>query len=495
MADPGSASTRPRIRILLALTLIGLGTITVLLTKPVQANRVLILASPLVDRGRDVGPGMETLLSDCLEVLAGATVTHISALPPPALLSQFPPKTHLLRFQGSREGDRLALTLEWTTAARLLSGQPWLPDSGVGLHPRETMDQVIRHWPLAIQHPVQERLIPRSAPHFWLLLEGLSIQDDATAAAHLAVSQQVAEDEPDCATAWTALGDHLYRSLWVNPEQAGIGLNSRTHRAFEQAHSLVPGHPRATFLWSMMLTDSGNQNLALKRLQEAIRRRPGMPDLYLGLAYAGRTSGQLEGAQRALVRRSGLIRPLASQSSWLVETTSLYLGDQAAFGEELARAGTLPPDASLLFYKGYFALLQGDSQQALVHMVSGSGPRMAPLPFRDLCRVYRAYLEGRPEEGLLELRRIDEVRGKLRIPDGEWTFKEAEAYSLLGNRDLGMDCATRAFVQGFSCAPWYEASPFLEKVREHPRWPMLRRNIRERQAVLAESFPPATFSP
>ena len=75
------------------------------------------------------------------------------------------------------------------------------------------------------------------------------------------------------------------------------------------------------------------------------------------------------------------------------------------------------------------------------------------------------------------------------------TFKQAEAYSLLGDADRAVDCATRAFVQGFSCARWYETSPFLEKMRTHPRWPTLRRNVRERQAVLEGSFPPSSFEP
>jgi hypothetical protein len=493
MSSPGSTSFHPRAWVLLAL--VALGTVAVVLQKPAPADRVLILASSLDDQGKDVGPGMETLLSDCLEVLAGATVTHVAALPPPAALNQLPPEAHLLRFQGRREENRLALILEWTTPARLRSGQPWIQEAGPGESPWEVMDRVLRHWPLPLRHRLQDRLIPRAAPHFWLLLEGLSIRDDPTATRHLAASQQLAESEPGCATAWTALGDHLYRSLWVKPEEAGIGLNSRTHRAFEKAHNLVPGYPRATFLWSLMLTDTGNQSHALKLLKDAIRLRPGTPDLYLGIAYAGRTSGLLEGARRALARRSSLIGPTVSPSSWFIETTYLYLGDQAAFGEELARAGMLHQDASVLFYKGYLALLQGNRPQALECMVAGSGPGMEPPPFRDLCRVYRAYLEGKLEQGLLQLREIDQLRGKLRIPDGEWTFKEAEAYSLLGDRDLGMDCATRAFVQGFSCATWYETSPFLEKVREHPQWPMLRRNLRERQAMLAGSFPPSAFSP
>jgi hypothetical protein len=166
-----------------------------------------------------------------------------------------------------------------------------------------------------------------------------------------------------------------------------------------------------------------------------------------------------------------------------------------AFGKEITRAGSLRQDASIFFYKGYFALLNGDRAKALGFMKSGSDPAIGPPPFGDLCRVYLAYLEGRPKEGLVELREIDEIRGKLRIPDGEWTFKEAEAYSLLGDADRGVDCATRAFVQGFSCAAWYENSPFLARVREHPRWPTLRRNVRERQVVLEGSFPPSAFEP
>jgi hypothetical protein len=495
MTVPQSTPVRLRVWIILALAMIGLGLLTVFIDRSATTDRVVILASSLNDQGRDVGPGMETLLSDCLEVLSGATVTHAPTLPPPAILKQLPPNTRLLRFQGAREANRLTLVLEWTTAARLLSDQPWIEEPCPDDQPWLTMGHAVQHWPLALRHRRLERLIPKIPPNFWLLLESLTIQDDLAAAAQLPITQKLVEDEPDCATAWTCLGDHLYRSLWVNPNQAGIGLNSRTHHAFQKAESLIPGHPRAAFLWSMMLTDTGNQSLALKLLQEAIRLRPGVPDLYLGIAYAGRTSGLLEGARRALTRRAELLGPLTSPSSWFVETTYLYLGDQTAFGQELTRAGELRQDACILFYKGYLALLQGNRQRALEFMVPGSAPGNGPPPFRDLCRAYRAYLEGHTEEGLVELREIDETRGKLLIPDGEWTFKEAEAYSLLGDKERAMDCATRAFVQGFSCAAWYETSPFLAKVREHPRWPMLRRNIRERQAVLAGSFPAAAFAP
>ena len=306
--------------------------------------------------------------------------------------------------------------------------------------------------------------------------------------------QALAEAEPMCATAWATLGDHLYRSLWVDPAQAGIGLSSRTHKAFQRAVDLIPGYPRATFLWSLMLTDMGNQGIALRALDDAVHLRPRVPDLYLGLTYAGRTSGLLAGAHSAMSRRQALLFPLAPTSYWTVETTDLYLGDWAAFEQDLLQARAVREDAGILFYLGYLALLRGDRPAALAHM-KAAGASTGSSPFQDLSRVYRALLEERIADGLAELRSIDDVRGKLRIPDGELTFKQAEAYSLLGDADRAVDCATRAFVQGFSCARWYETSPFLEKMRTHPRWPTLRRNVRERQAVLEGSFPPSSFEP
>ena len=481
--------------LLVVLSCLGLGMLTWRLLRKPPVERVLILASSLDSQGRDLGAGMETLLTDYLEVLAGATVTHAAALPAPAELQRLPAGTRILRFQGRREGDRLFLAAEWTTIPRLLEGHQWSLSQPLAQDPSRSLEAFVGSWPLKVRHPYQRALVPHSPIHFWSLLEGMSIRDDHEASAHLPASQRLADQEPDCATVWATLGDHLYRSLWVNPETAGVGLSSRTHRALQEAVELIPGHPRATFLWSLMLTDTGNQSNALQALATAAELRPGTPDLYLGFAYAGRTSGLLAGARKALARRKELLGPMATPSAWFVETTYLYLGDRDSFEQELGRAVALRQDADILFYQGYFALLRGDRQGASAYLKRGSATAESPALFRDLCRVYLAYLEGRPKDGLAELHAIDEIRGKLRIPDGEWTFKEAEAYALLGDADRGVDCATRAFVQGFSCAAWYETSPFLAKVRTHARWPMLRRNIRERQEVLEGTFPQAIFVP
>jgi tetratricopeptide (TPR) repeat protein len=446
-------------------------------------------ADPALERG------LETLLSDHLEVLAGAAVVPLPAVPAGADLERLPEGTFLMTFRGRREGDRLDLATAWTTRERLKAGDPWAFDDPGPLLPADALARWVDHWPLRRRFPGQEALFPRDPAHGWDLLQVLSIRDDGEAAWNLAGTRALAKAESGCATVWTALGDHLYRSLWVDPEAAGSGFNARMDQAFARALELVPGHPRATYLRALMLTDIGDQRRALQSLIPAAHQRPDVPDLYLGFAYAGRTAGLLEGARRALARRQRILGALADPSPWSAETTYLYLGDTAAFAQDLERARTTRTDAGLLFYQGYLVLLKGQRDLALRYMTEGSGLPGGPIPFQDLCRAYRALLEGRPQDGLAGLRAVDQIRGRLRIPDGEWTFKEAEAYAQLGDADRGVDAATRAFVQGFSCARWYEASPFLAAVRVHPRWPTLHRNVLERQAILEADFPASAFTP
>ncbi|HEX9081083.1 MAG TPA: hypothetical protein VF768_02330 [Holophagaceae bacterium] len=462
--------------------------------RPPRPVRVMILPPEASTGDPALDAGLPVLLADHLEVLAGATVIRATTLPRPADLRRLPADLRLLRFQGRRDPSGLAFAWAWTTPAALAQAPPGpLTETAVG-PPAEALERWVARWPLPVRYPLQASLVTESPDRFWDLLDALAIQDDASAATALGRTQRLAEAEPGCATAWTALGDQLYRSLWVRPEEAGVDFNARTSQAFQRALALVPGHPRATYLWSLFLTDLGDQPRALRRLIRARKLRPCVPDLSRGLAYAGRTAGLLDGARRALAWHQHLLDGLPDGSPWSLETTYLYLGDTAAFQREIGRVQAVRQDASVRFYQGYVALLQGHPDLARMAMKAGAEVPGAS-PFRDLCRAYLAQLERRTREGLSDLEALDEVRGRLRIPDGEWTFKEAEAYALLGDANRAMDSATRAFVQGFSCAHWFDASPFLARARTHPRWPTLARNVRERQAILERTFPASAFEP
>ena len=81
----------------------------------------------------------------------------------------------------------------------------------------------------------------------------------------------------------------------------------------------------------------------------------------------------------------------------------------------------------------------------------------------------------------------------LRISDGEFTLRMAEAAAFLGDPTLAMELAERAYTQGFDCTRWYERSPLLAPIRGTGRYGSLLQHLRERQAMLESRFPASKF--
>ena len=393
-----------------------------------------------------------------------------------------------MRFSGRREGDSLSLRAEWIAAGKRESGAGWTSFETPMTEPAEAFRRFGEGLPVASLHPGAGNLLPRDAVRFWNLARQASIQEDVAADADLEASRQLAESAPDSAAAWVNLGEHLYRNLWTQP--AGGDLpQARAVQAFDRALALVPGYPRAALLKGMLLTDMGDQRAALQTLADARATHPRVPDLYSGLAYAGRTGGLLDGALRALATRDRLTRPFHISEEWFAENTYLYSGRWEDFRSSLPASR----DPFFLFYAGYLDLVQGREAAALPLFEEGAKDRRTSLPFSDLCTVYALAIEGRQDEALANLRAFEDDRGRLRVPDGELTFKVAEAYAFLGRPEEALTAAGRAFAQGFGCLAWYEQSPLFAPARHNPRWEGLRQHIRERRTLLEEAFPSTSF--
>ena len=90
--------------------------------------------------------------------------------------------------------------------------------------------------------------------------------------------------------------------------------------------------------------------------------------------------------------------------------------------------------------------------------------------------------------------RITEKRSALRAPDGEFTFKLAEAAAFMGDRDRAVELGELAYIQGFGCTRWFEQSPLFAPARGTARWVALRQHLMERQATLESRFPPRRFN-
>jgi hypothetical protein len=145
------------------------------------------------------------------------------------------------------------------------------------------------------------------------------------------------------------------------------------------------------------------------------------------------------------------------------------------------------------FYRGYARLLRKDHGGAAKYFHRAASVPGGNPAFRGLARIYDLDLAGRRQEALAELRRLWVERMPLRIPDGEFTFKLAEAFGYLGSPTEAQDVANRAFAQGFGCLRWYEESPFLKDARGTLRWVALEDHLKDRLALMETAYPRSRF--
>jgi len=430
------------------------------------------------------------LVQDHLEYLGGLAVTSLTELPTDLGPLRANPHTRVLVLEPRRQGEDLVLAFREIPGGQMGPGDDarWIRHGPPPLPPAAAFAAFDRQVGLARKES-QGYLTPRDPGRFWNLIRAtaLRLQNDRMGeAADLA--RAVADGEPGCATAWVLLGNIQYRRL-LNHPSAFRTEQSDAESSLKRALDLAPGHPRGTFLLSLMESDNGNQREALNLLIQARRTQPNNPILLTGLVYAARGAGLLPLARRAMDLRDNLA--FSEYLPQAVDITCLYTGDIPRFEASLQdRPGHLRNTTGVLaFYRGYLALVQGDRARAHAEFAAA---RQAPRGYPNIVRlseVFDLILEGRRDEAWKALRAFDQERLGMREPDGEFTIRLAEAYALLGDRASAMEMATRAFARGFGCTAWYERSPMLTPLRGLPRWKALLQHLRERQSLMEDTFP------
>lgn len=456
---------RPRSRWLVLSLLAGGGLLAFWLFRRAPAppaGRIAIQAlGPYAD-------GTARLLSDLMELQDRRLVLPPGTIPPGS--------ASRLLLHVSRESDTLVIEGE-------LDGQPLPRQQGP---PAVALSGLAKALSMA---PPKRDLMPVSVADGWELLDLAGRTQDDACAALVARAQALVAKEPACASARLALATLLTRYLVEHMDADTLEAQLACEQNFRDGLALSPAYPRLVALDAIHLSDVGRQREALRLLQVALQRHPGNAALLNALAYAARTSGLIDLANRALEHRAQLLGVPRGQSN-LADNALLYTGQFRAFESDLDE---LPRGPMRTFYQGYARLLMGDAEGAKRAFSDAKPGGLGSSLFLRLSEVYRLALEGRRGEAANALDKLESERMWMHLPDGEFTFKLAEAYGFLDRPGEALDVAERAAVQGFGCAPWFERSPFLTAARQLPRWISLDAHLRARQKLLEQAFPPAAF--
>jgi hypothetical protein len=426
--------------------------------------------------------GLRILVTDHLEALGGYTV-----LPWPPATSPLPARSRatLLSLQPRFDAGRLGFEVETSYPSGLRRPRASVPPAP----PLEAFARLVGLLPLKLDPVAGEALCPSNAAALPGLLATLTVEDDPRRGPeHLAAARTLARSHPGCASAQFLLANQLYNQLLLHPLEQEAQWSA--FQAYRAGLASVPGHPRGVGGFSQLLADSGLHRDALAMLEEVLGRRPAVPRLHRALAYVARTAGLLDLARKALGEVNRLTE---GPSGSHCENTYLYLGDLEAYRATCRLEGT-GRDARVHFYLGYLALMAGDRQAALPAFRASTTVSGGWYGFEELAALYVDALEVRPEAAAARLRALAQQRSALRAPDGEFTFKLAEAASFLGDLDRAAELGELAFTQGFGCTRWFEHSPFLAAYRATDRWAVLRQHLKDREALLAARYPPRRFN-
>ncbi|MFN8011302.1 MAG: hypothetical protein U0P81_07845 [Holophagaceae bacterium] len=434
---------------------------------------------------------LATLLEDELALTPGVAVTPANALPEHPESARRAEPVLILRFKPVRQGDLLAVDLRWTWS-RSGSLAPWESRRVEPQAPAAAFAAVLATLPLHLTRPAQEAYVPAGAGAFWELVELMALRlDNQRIPEAVDRARRLAALEPRCASAWLNLGNLLNRSLLDDPQASTRQEQSEADAAYQRSLELAPGHPRALFRAAVFRASSGNHREALDLLLDAHTRRPGNPLLLLGIVNAARNAGLLDLALRAADLHEQLTLPEFQPQS--LQLLHLYREDFRRFEARLQGQPGQLRYSIVLFYRGYLALLSGDPSRAREHFAACEALEHGIPNYQRLSRVFRLALEGDVDASTAVLDALDHERVGLRVSDGEFTLRMAEAAAYLGRPAHAMDLAERAYTQGFGCTHWYERSPLLSGLRGTPRFQSLLQHLRERQAMLEARFPPSRF--
>ncbi len=291
--------------------------------------------------------------------------------------------------------------------------------------------------------------------------------------------EKSAELDPKYPLTWAYLGQSYTSDATF--ELGGREQYRRAQDAYQRALALEPKQVEAEMFYANLLVDTGKVEQAVPLLRDAISSNPNNAAVHWELGYAYRFAGMLK-QSLAECLRAREIDPLV-KSNGSVLNTYLYLGDYDKF---LASLPDVNGSSFFRFYRGFGEYHQGEWQQAAEDFTRA---------YQDEATLYtgigKAFADGvaqKAADGIQLLRGLEMQIQQRGVGDPEASYKMAEAYAVLGDKDSGMRMMRSSIESGFFAYPYFLTDPLIDNLRSQVDFSGVMNSARRRHEAFKQRF-------
>jgi DNA-binding winged helix-turn-helix (wHTH) protein/TolB-like protein/Flp pilus assembly protein TadD len=285
--------------------------------------------------------------------------------------------------------------------------------------------------------------------------------------------------DPNHALTWAYLGQS-YTSV-ASFDFGGRETYRKAESAYERALALKPKQPEASMFLANLLIDTGKVERAVPLLREAINTSPQHAALHWELGYAYRFAGMLKESV-AECERARQIDP-SVKANGSVLNTYFYLGQYDKFLESLPDVNE---SAFVLFYRGFGEFHRKNWDRAAKDFERSY--QLDPSLYAQIGVALSDSIARRNSEGLEILHKLETRIEQRGVGDPEATYKIAEAYAVLGDKESALRMLRYSIQTGFFSYPYFLKDPLLNSVRAEAGFARLMNSARQRHEAFKRTF-------
>jgi len=273
----------------------------------------------------------------------------------------------------------------------------------------------------------------------------------------------------------------LYAGLGMAHFQlVNMGLEQEEHleRARDyvrKAFALDPGSPQAHAARGYISNLDGDTRLAISHLKEAASRSPSDPDTWIWLSFFCLLMGKSAAAARYFER--GLrVDPINPLWRWSGGILPFFEGRFDLAAEQLRHGYEMTPDAPM--FRFWYALSLACArrfEESRSVLETGPGPSPSDDAFTKLSGLLRAALRG-DEDVFSQWLTPDSIDTFRR--DSQCAYHLASFYAFLNKREDSLGWLETAIERGIRPYPLMAADPFLDNIRQEPRFVKLMERVK-----------------